>query len=69
MTDKTPAEISLRAFARQMEVNESTIRKAIRSGRLERCIAYRNGLPVIADAALAAREWHANYDPTAERRR
>ena len=61
--------MSLREFARLRRVTEGAVRKAVRSGRLERSIAYSDGVPFIHDARLAHQEWKGNYDPTWERRR
>jgi hypothetical protein len=57
------APMSLRDFAKVVVVNESAVRKAIRTGRLELSIGYVAGRPFIKDVALAQREWIANRDP------
>jgi hypothetical protein len=58
------ARTSLRAVARQLGVAEGAVRKAIRTGRLERSVGRdANGRPVITDLALAEREWRENRDP------
>jgi len=52
---------SLRAFAKRMRCNESTVRRGIQTGRLERSVGVdAAGRPYIRDAALAAREWEEN---------
>jgi phage terminase Nu1 subunit (DNA packaging protein) len=55
--------LSARAFARRVGVDEAQVRKAIRTGRLERCLGRWQGRVVIADVALADREWRENQDP------
>jgi hypothetical protein len=53
--------VSLREFARHMGCNESSIRRAIKSGRLEVSVRYdTRGCPYIADVPLAEREWRTN---------
>jgi hypothetical protein len=53
--------MSLRAFARLVGVNESTVRKGIATGRLEVSVQYDTlGCPYIADVPLAEREWRTN---------
>jgi response regulator of citrate/malate metabolism len=60
--------LTLRELARRLGVSHTAIRKAIRSGRLEQSIRYDElGRPFVADGALAAREWEANYDPSKQR--
>jgi hypothetical protein len=49
--------MSFRAFAKLVRVNESTVRKALTSGRLELSIGYRSGRPYIRDVELALAEW------------
>lgn len=52
--------VTIRAFARQLGVSDTAVRKAIRAGRLKRSIGTRHGRPVILDATLAKQEWQAN---------
>ena len=59
--------VSISAFARRKEVNESSVRKAIRSGRLERCLGSVNGRTAIVDIELADFEWLNNSDPSKDR--
>lgn len=49
--------ISLRALARFLNVSHTAVEKGVKSGRLQRSIAYENAVPFVRDLALAAREW------------
>ena len=56
--------MTLRASARQLQVNESKVRKGIETGRLELSVGRdAQGRPYITDGALAEREWWVNRDP------
>lgn len=63
MTDE-PRGTSLLVFAQRVGVQVEAVRKAIRTGRLERSVG-RNarGQVVILDVDMALREWRDNADP------
>lgn len=54
-----PAHLSLRAFAKRLNVSHTAVQKAVDSGRLARSIAREKGRPYVADPALALKEWQA----------
>ena len=58
-TKTRSARLSLRAFAKRLNVSHTAVQKAIDSGRLKRSIAREKGRPYIADPALALKEWAA----------
>lgn len=62
--DGSVGPLSVPAFARRVGVDEAAVRKAIRTGRLERCLRRLKGRLVIADVDLADQEWRTNRDPT-----
>jgi len=57
---QTTEPLTVRAFARLLDVDEKAVRKAITRGRLSRSIRREGGRPVIADVDLARQEWVAN---------
>jgi hypothetical protein len=71
MTEKErrpePTTMSFRKFADEPDIGccESAVRRAVKTGRLERSIGRdRRGRRVIIDVALAKEEWQANRDPS-----
>lgn len=61
-TTKKPDPISQAAFARRFKVSRVAVLQAIRSQRLRRSLVSIDGRTMIADVALAMREWRANTD-------
>jgi hypothetical protein len=53
---------SLRAYANHRHVSVEAVRKAISGGRLQRSIVLVDGVPQVADVALADQEWSTNTD-------
>lgn len=63
MVSQTKNRVTLRGLARRLHVSANAVRKAIENGRLERSLGRDSrGRPVIADEALAVREWRQNRD-------
>ena len=57
--------LSLRAYARHRGTSAPAVLRAVRRGRLHRCLVYDDqGHAKIADVALADQEWAANTDLT-----
>jgi hypothetical protein len=52
--------MSYRAYAARRRVSIASVHRAVRSGRLNRSVAWSNGVPHIIDAELADREWPAS---------
>jgi phage terminase Nu1 subunit (DNA packaging protein) len=64
MGPKLPENISVSAFARHIGVDEAAVRKAVKTGRLERSVSRKaNGRTVIVSLAAAQAEWETNRDP------
>ena len=61
------SKVSIREFARQLGVNEATVRKAIKTGRIAEGVSRDElGRPtIIPDVALS--EWGRTYDPSYQR--
>lgn len=63
--DSPTAPITLTAYAKHRGVSVMTISRAVKRGRLARCVVRDEyGSPKIADVALADREWAENSDYT-----
>lgn len=54
--------MALRAYARRRGISVQAVLRAIKSGRLKRCLILIEGKPQIADPDLADRELDANTD-------
>lgn len=52
--------MSLREFAKRVNVSPPSVCRAIRSGRLQQSIVHVDGVPTIVDAHLAEVEWRQN---------
>jgi hypothetical protein len=60
---------TLAFFARRHRVDRKAVDRAVKNGRLERCLGRVGRRVVITDLALADREWEENRDPAKDRRR
>jgi hypothetical protein len=56
------APLSLRAYATMRGDSPEAVSRAIKGGRLVKSVTYVDGVPKIADPALADQEWEDNTD-------
>ena len=59
--------VTLRFFADRVGVAAGVVRKAVRTGRLDKSVAKVDGRPMITDVVLAEREWRENKDHSKDR--
>jgi hypothetical protein len=59
--------ISIREFARRVNVSDVAVLKAIRAGKIKEAIDYTNPKRPKINPELAAKEWGKNYDPSYHR--